>query len=77
MEQVKKTVNAVTTVMVDVLQVNATLTTLNFFPRNDDVINQNRLEPWFRRNRRLPTLLAGVQELVHHPPNNNNNNKRS
>jgi hypothetical protein len=70
----EKTVNAVTTVMVDVLQV---ITTLNYFPRNDDVINQNRLEPWLRRNRRLPTLLAGVQELVHHPSNNNNNNNNN
>jgi hypothetical protein len=68
------TINAITTMIVDVLHVNTTVTNVVLyqspgFPTlsENDIINHDRLEPW------LPIVLAAVQELVHHHPNNNDN----
>jgi hypothetical protein len=64
------TVRAVTTMFVDVLQVNKTLTALDL---RQNTSHRRLLEPWLRRNARLATVLPGVQELVQHPNNNNTN----
>jgi hypothetical protein len=68
----------ITTMMIDMLQVNTTLKSMSLHQdshRNseNDTINHDRLEPWLRRNRRISTVLEGVQDVVHHTNNNNNN----
>jgi hypothetical protein len=81
----KRTLHDTTTLLVDMLQVNTTLTELHvkqpcgrvpYVENRSDRINRRRLEPWLRRNKRLGTVLAGVQELLHHHhhhhPNNDN-----
>jgi hypothetical protein len=69
-----------------VLTVNTTLTYVdlqqNYPPSNNDIINQRRLEPLLRRNRRLAEVLTGVIGLLHANNNdddddNNNNHQQN
>jgi hypothetical protein len=68
-------VRANTTMLLDVLEVNTTLTNVRFtrnFSDWDDIVHFRRLDPWIRRNK----VLAGVQGLLHPANNNNNNNNQ-